>query len=169
MLTALAKTELRVKRAQLNRLRLGLIKQQVKAAATRPDVRRAFDKACRVLAKEGARLVPLDVPDLALSNDALMMVLMPEASVVHAERHAAHAAAYGPQTRLQIEQGFLVSGVTYVRAQQFRRRLAARLLDAFASVDAIHPVADSAVGRAGCRSGDQPGPRLRGDALPRAL
>ncbi len=137
MLPALAKTEPQAKRLRLNRLRLALIKQQVKAAATRPDVRRAFDKACRVLAKEGARLVPLDIPDLALSNDALMMVLMPEASVVHAERYAAHAAAYGPQTRLQIEQGFLVSGVTYVRAQQFRRRLAEQLLDAFARVDAI--------------------------------
>lgn len=87
--------------------------------------------------RAGAAIVELDLPELDLACDSLLMVLLPEAAVVHAERLARHADAYGPQTRTQIEQGFLVPGVTYVRAQQHRQRLRARYLDLFKSVDAI--------------------------------
>lgn len=125
------------KPARPNRLRLGLINQHVDSHAIRSDVRSAFDEACRALEAAGAKLVRFDLPDLTLAMDALMMVLLPEASVVHADRYRRHAGAYGRHTRLQIEQGFLVSAVSYVRGQQFRRRIAAQLLEIFDRVDAI--------------------------------
>lgn len=137
LLEALAGAPVPIRPRRPDRLRLGLIAQHVDSPAIRPDVRRAFDEACRTLAAAGAKLTRLDVPEFRLCNDALMMVLMPEASVIHAERHARHASAYGRQTRLQIEEGFLVPAVSYVRGQQFRRRLAARLLGLMTEVDAI--------------------------------
>lgn len=137
LLAVLSSRPCRVRAAHPDRLRFGLVKQHVEAACIRPDVRGAFEETCRALKKVGARLVRLDLPEFDLALDALMMVLLPEAGTVHAERYARNAASYGPQTRQQIEQGFLVPAVSYVRGQQMRRRLAARLLAILDDVDAI--------------------------------
>ncbi|HXV23066.1 MAG TPA: amidase [Alphaproteobacteria bacterium] len=137
LLEALTKTDCTLRSRRLERLRLALVTQHVESPAIRPDVRGVFKKTCRTLEHAGARLTEVDISEFQLCNDALMMVLMPEASVIHAERYARNAAAYGPQTRLQIEQGFLVPAVTYVRGQQFRRRLARRLAEVLTEVDAI--------------------------------
>ena len=137
VLGAMTGQDCRVRVRRLDRLRLGLVTQHVEAPCIRADVRRVFEATYRCLEEAGATLVQLDVPEFQLCIDALMMVLMPEASVIHAERYANKASAYGPQTRLQIEQGFLVPGVSYVRGQQFRRHLAARLAAILADVDAI--------------------------------
>jgi aspartyl-tRNA(Asn)/glutamyl-tRNA(Gln) amidotransferase subunit A len=123
-------------------LRLGILTQHRTAAAIRTDVRDAFNEGCRVLQQAGAQLYELDLPDLELACDSLLMILLPEASVVHADRLARQAESYGPQTRAQIEQGFLVPAVTYVRAQQYRQRLRSGYLGLF---DRVHAILSPAV------------------------
>jgi aspartyl-tRNA(Asn)/glutamyl-tRNA(Gln) amidotransferase subunit A len=137
LLEAMTGQDFPVRSRRLNRMRLGLVTQHVDASCIRNDVRQVFEQTCQCLENAGARLVRLDIPEFHLCIDALMMVLLPEASVIHAERYAKHPAGYGWQTRMQIEQGFLVPGVSYVRAQQFRRHLAARLTNVLRDVDAI--------------------------------
>ncbi|WP_309570027.1 amidase family protein, partial [Deinococcus sp.] len=46
-------------------------------------------------------------------------------------------ADYAPLTRTQLELGFVMPAVTYIRAQQYRRRLIQRFFTVFGDVDAL--------------------------------
>jgi aspartyl-tRNA(Asn)/glutamyl-tRNA(Gln) amidotransferase subunit A len=137
LLGVLAGRDVTLQTLDAGSLRLGVIRQHVEAPAIRPDIRLAFEDTCAWLRAAGARFESFDLPELDMACDALLMVLLPEAAVVHAERLGRDGAAFGPQTRAQIEQGFLVPAVSYVRGQQYRRRLAAALGQILAKVDAI--------------------------------
>src|SRR5438034_1157547 len=78
------------------------------------------------VAAAGAVIRPVEIDDLDRASDAVMVILHPEASVIHQRRIADDPAGFGEITRLQIEAGFAVPATAYVRAQQLRRTLSAR-------------------------------------------
>ena len=102
-----------------------------------PEVAAVFDEACRVLEAAGAEVEDIQIPELELADAALFNVLLPEAATIHARWMNERPGDYAPMTRAQIELGFALPGVTYLRAQQFRRRLTAHFLDALGRVDAL--------------------------------
>ncbi len=118
-------------------LRLGVLSGYAQPDALQPGVREVFRAALAALEAQGATLSEVHLPELALADDALMQVLLPEASAAHDPWLRAHAQDYAPMTRTQLELGFTVPAVTYVRAQQFRRLLSRRCLQAFETVDAL--------------------------------
>jgi aspartyl-tRNA(Asn)/glutamyl-tRNA(Gln) amidotransferase subunit A len=118
-------------------LRLGVMHHPGAERFLAPEVGQLFDRAVALLASAGALIRPVEIDDLARAADAAMVILHPEASVVHQRRIAAAPEGFGETTRLQIEAGFAVPATSYVRAQQLRRTLAARFRALFAGLDAV--------------------------------
>jgi aspartyl-tRNA(Asn)/glutamyl-tRNA(Gln) amidotransferase subunit A len=121
----------------LEGVRFGLLAQHLQGAELEPAVRDAFDDAISRLQDAGAQIQDVKIPDLEFADETLLTVITPEASAIHARWIAERPADYAPMTRQQIELGFAVPAVTYVRAQQYRRHLTAQFMRAFQQVDAI--------------------------------
>ena len=134
----------------------------------RQPVQQAFDGACQDLARAGAVLSEVTIPDLDLAGGAMFPVLGPEASAIHSRWLKERPADYAPLTRLQLELGFAVPALAHVRAQQYRRYLTGQLLGLLAR-GRRHPLADGALGRAPRRSGGHRRGRRSGRAAHRAL
>ncbi len=69
--------------------------------------------------------------------ERLVEILLPEAALIHAEGLAAHADAYAPQTRAQIEAGPGVSAMTYLAARDYARELGRAYAAALEGLDAL--------------------------------
>lgn len=119
----------------LKGLRFGVIQREGKEVE--PGVTEVFDAACQALLEAGAEVEEVVIPDLELTDAALLGVLLPEASAVHARWINDRAEDYAPFTRMQIELGFAVPAVTHLRAQQFRRHLTRRFLEALNKVEVL--------------------------------
>jgi aspartyl-tRNA(Asn)/glutamyl-tRNA(Gln) amidotransferase subunit A len=119
----------------LSGMRFGILQRD--GPEMQPEVLAAFDQACTVLERAGAKLLEVIVPDLELADAALLNVLLPEASAIHARWLETRAEDYAPLTRMQIELGFPIPAVTHVRAQQYRRHLTQQFLNVLEGVDAI--------------------------------
>ncbi|ACO47999.1 amidase [Deinococcus deserti] len=121
----------------LQGVRLGVLAEHARGPDMQQGVVEVFDQACDALRRAGAVLVEVHIPQLDRMDTAMMHVLLPEASAVHAAWLQQSPGAYAPDTRMHLEQGFAVSGVEHVRAQQYRRKLALDFLAALTDVDAI--------------------------------
>ena len=119
----------------LKGLRFGAIQRD--GQEVEPQVVEVFDAACQALERAGAEVREVAIPDLELTDAALLGVLLPEASVVHQRWINRRPEDYAPFTRTQIELGFAVPAPVYVRAQQFRRHLTRQFLRALGSLDAL--------------------------------
>jgi aspartyl-tRNA(Asn)/glutamyl-tRNA(Gln) amidotransferase subunit A len=119
----------------LSGMRFGILQRD--GPEMQPEVLAAFDQACAVLERAGAKLFKVNVPDLELADAALLNVLLPEASAIHARWLETRAEDYALLTRMQIELGFPIPAVTHVRAQQYRRHLTRQFLNVLEGVDAI--------------------------------
>ena len=121
----------------LQGLRLGILTAHREGPEMEAPVVAAFDAACARLQEAGALLVPVTIPDLAQVDSALLTLIAPEASVIHAEWHARRPEEYAALTREQLDLGVTIPATAYVRAQRYRRQLTRTFLDCFAGVDAI--------------------------------
>ena len=86
-------------------LRLGVLAAHRDAACITPDVRAAFGAACEKLVRAGAVLHDFGIPDLTHVSPALMLILLPEATVIHAARLARAPDCMAEATRLQLDAG----------------------------------------------------------------
>jgi aspartyl-tRNA(Asn)/glutamyl-tRNA(Gln) amidotransferase subunit A len=138
MLAVLADQPLvRDTRMTLKGCRLGILDEHLTGPEMQSTVREAFDKAAEILRQEGAELRSVGIPHLDLAAAALLPIVGPEASAVHARWVEERPEDYSPGTREQLELGFAVPAVAYVRMQQFRRYLAGEFLKVLEEVDAI--------------------------------
>ncbi|MBB5234832.1 amidase [Deinococcus budaensis] len=137
MLAALTGQPVNAAPRDLRGVRFGVLEEHTRGPEMQPGVAEVFGRACDALRGAGAVLVEVQVPDLDLVDAALLPVLLPEASAVHAAWLRESPEAYAPATRRQLELGFTVGGVAHVRAQQFRHRLARDFLAALSGVEAM--------------------------------
>lgn len=137
LLEAMAGRRCRPQAADVRGLRLAVIREHAEDADLTANVARVFEQALETLKAAGAEITHVDIPDLAHADDALMNVIAPEASVIHAERLGREPAGFAPETRVQIETGFAIPGVVHVRAQRYRRYLGERMRAALADADAV--------------------------------
>ena len=119
------------------RLRLGVIREQARHPAIRPDVLETFDKTLEMLAAAGAVIEEVSLPELAGFGERLVEILLPEAALIHATRLAAHEADYGPQTLAQLQAGPEVSAMTYLAARDYSRALSGAYARGLAGFDAL--------------------------------
>ncbi len=118
-------------------LRIGLVASHLASPLVTPGVRETVAAALDRLGRCGAILSKVDIPELDAVNHGLMTVLLPEAALIHEKIHAARPHGYAPGTRKQIEAGWKVSGVDYVRAQRLRIRLTRAVETLFGTVDVL--------------------------------
>jgi aspartyl-tRNA(Asn)/glutamyl-tRNA(Gln) amidotransferase subunit A len=121
--------------ATLRGARLGVVQRSI--PWDEPGVSAAFEAALEAFRGAGAELREVSVPDLELADAAVFGVLLPEAAVVHGPWLNERPGDYAPATRRQLELGLALPATTYVRAQQYRRRLRAGFLGALEGLDAL--------------------------------
>lgn len=109
---------------------IGVPRDWVDAGSPSRAVRAAWEDALAVAERAGARLVEVSFAAFSDLNDALLDLLLPEASVIHEELVRRHPTGYGPATRAQIEAGFGLPAVRYVKARR-RQRAACQAFEAW--------------------------------------
>jgi aspartyl-tRNA(Asn)/glutamyl-tRNA(Gln) amidotransferase subunit A len=137
LLAGMTGTVLRVERAELRGLRIGIMHHPGAEKFLQPEVQTHFDQIIRTLERAGAQVRPIQVPDLELARDAVIAIIEPEASLIHRDLLRDQPEGFSAITRAQIEAGFGISAVDYLNALQVRERLTAEFQQAFESVDAI--------------------------------
>lgn len=99
----------------------------------------ALQASLEVLQARGATLVAVAVPDMALINAMMQLVMSVEAAALHRKWIESRPQDYAEQVRLRIEPGFAYSAVRYVEALALRARLTEEYLQtSFAGCDLIH-------------------------------
>ncbi|MGH7002259.1 MAG: amidase family protein, partial [Stellaceae bacterium] len=112
-------------------LRLG-VPQTIMLDDLDPEVAAAFERACKALSRQGARIVDLPLAELGeyAAINANGGFSPPEAYTWHADLIARRGADYDPRVRLRIERGGATSATDYVRLcwqrADFIDRIAAR-------------------------------------------
>lgn len=101
------------------------------------DGRAALHEVCRVLEREGARLVPITLPDLGVAQTLADVIIGAEASEYHRPTLRARPHDYGPIVRLRLERNDFIAATDYVHAQRVRQKLIVQLRDAMGDVDAV--------------------------------
>jgi len=100
----------------LRGLRLGVLARFRDDARVEPGVRAAFDATCADLRAAGARLIDVDMAELDGAIDDLLTIILPEGPISHARFYPRLAASYAAATLREIEQGFALPAVDYVKA-----------------------------------------------------
>lgn len=122
---------------ELSGLRCGIDPTYLERIEVQPAVLEAFRLACDVFRSAGAEIVEVRLPDLERANDALLDLLLPEASVIHGDAFPNNEEDYAPTTLEQLKQGLTVPATAYLRARQFQQTLQSRFAEQFLTLDAL--------------------------------
>ena len=106
------------------------------------DVARILDDTIAALKREGAHVVPVELPDQRQLTAACQLVIAVEAAAFHKRWLIERPQDYGPQVLMRLQNGLAISGVSYLEAMRWRGPALAAHTTATADVDAvIAPVA----------------------------
>jgi aspartyl-tRNA(Asn)/glutamyl-tRNA(Gln) amidotransferase subunit A len=121
----------------LKGLKFGILAQHVDHADIKEDVQNLFLSAAKEFEKLGATLQQVRIPSLDQADIAMLLAILPEASVIHKQLLAENPQKYAEMTRQQLETGVFIPATRYIEAQQFRTRLLREYLDVFQDVDLL--------------------------------
>jgi aspartyl-tRNA(Asn)/glutamyl-tRNA(Gln) amidotransferase subunit A len=106
------------------------------------EVAKILDETVAVLKREGATVVPVELPDQRQLTAACQLVLAVEAAAFHKRWLIERPGDYGPQVLMRLQNGLAIPGVSYLEAMRWRGPALAAFNAATAGVDAvIAPVA----------------------------
>jgi aspartyl-tRNA(Asn)/glutamyl-tRNA(Gln) amidotransferase subunit A len=106
------------------------------------DVAKILDETIAVLKREGATIVPVELPDQRQLTASCQLVLATEAAAFHKRWLIERPQDYGAQVLMRLQNGLAIPGVSYLEAMRWRGPALAAHLAAVAGVDAvIAPVA----------------------------
>ncbi|PLS84489.1 MAG: amidase [Actinobacteria bacterium] len=120
----------------LSGVRIGVI-ENLMGEPIDPEVLSLVEAATERLRGLGGEVTNVRVPGVEAASDTALPILLPEASYHHGEWYPDRADDYSSGTRANIDAGFKVPAVEYVRALQERRRLTATVNDALGRVDVL--------------------------------
>jgi aspartyl-tRNA(Asn)/glutamyl-tRNA(Gln) amidotransferase subunit A len=104
-----------------------------------PEVAAARDESLRVLRDLGAIVVDTQVPDMAVINAMMQVVIACEAATIHRRWLAQRPGDYADQVRTRIEAGLYYPATRYLEAVSLRARLTEDYLRAaLADCDVMH-------------------------------
>ncbi len=101
------------------------------------EVARVLDETTAVLKREGATIVPVELPDQRQLTAACQFVLATEAAAFHKRWMIERPQDYGPQVLMRLQNGLAISGVSYLEAMRWRGPALAAHNAAVAGVDAV--------------------------------
>ncbi|MBI2740993.1 MAG: amidase [Rhodospirillales bacterium] len=102
-----------------------------------PDCQRALDGASAALARQGARLVDVTLPDLDEATKQWLPLCGVEAALAHEATFPARRAEYGAEFAALLDLGRDVSGLQLARMQRTRARVTGELERLLASIDLL--------------------------------
>jgi aspartyl-tRNA(Asn)/glutamyl-tRNA(Gln) amidotransferase subunit A len=106
------------------------------------EVARILDETIAVLKREGATIVPVELPDQRQLTAACQLVLAVEAAAFHKRWLIERPQDYGAQVLMRLQNGLAIPGVSYLEAMRWRGPALAAFNAAVAGVEAvIAPVA----------------------------
>jgi aspartyl-tRNA(Asn)/glutamyl-tRNA(Gln) amidotransferase subunit A len=109
------------------------------------DTARILDETVATLKREGAEIVPVELPEQRQLTAACQFVLAVEAAAFHKRWLVERPQDYGPQVLMRLQNGLAMPAVSYLEAMRWRGPALAAHLVATAGVDAVlAPVAPSA-------------------------
>jgi len=97
----------------------------------------AFDEAVRVFSALGARLTPVEIPELRRAASANTHMLLADAAAFHRERLAAHPDWFGADVRQRLEAGQAQSAAEYSLARRAQSELKRHFESFFADYDLL--------------------------------
>ncbi|MCE5208714.1 MAG: amidase [Chloroflexi bacterium] len=122
---------------ELKGVKIGVLEHHINHPDLRPLVGEVSWKAVKTLEELGGELVPVSIPDIDLADQAMLISILPEATLAHEHMLKEEPENYAEMTRQQLELGTMLSAVDYLRAQQYRNKLLAAFLEVFQKVDVI--------------------------------
>src|SRR5437899_6038726 len=117
-------------------LRVGILHDSV-VQALQPGVSRQVERAAAALRRHGLRVRDVRLPEMAWTVATQLVTLRAEASAAHARWIRARPRAYGPDVRIRLQLGALVSGADYVLAQRLRAKIKDALRRLFDDIDIL--------------------------------
>lgn len=87
------------------------------------EVATCLQTSLDVLARCGARIVPIDVPDMDSINSHAQLVMAVDAATLHRKWIEATPEQYSDQVRNRIDQGYTYAAVRYAEALSLRSRI----------------------------------------------
>jgi aspartyl-tRNA(Asn)/glutamyl-tRNA(Gln) amidotransferase subunit A len=102
------------------------------------SVRSVLDESKRVLAGLGAKIVPIDPPDLTSVSELNKLILIVEAAGIHDKWLRQRPNDYSNHVRERLETGLAVPGTHYFNALSLRAKMVSRFVAAaFADADVM--------------------------------
>jgi aspartyl-tRNA(Asn)/glutamyl-tRNA(Gln) amidotransferase subunit A len=118
-------------------LRLGIPRNHFFDVAT-AELRGAVERCVAALEGAGARVVEVDVPDVAAMSELSRAVVYSEATALHAPWLRARGDRYTPQVRVRASTGLGIPAPAYLAALQLRLPLLERFVgEVFSRCDAL--------------------------------
>jgi len=102
-----------------------------------PQMRAACDAAIELLAREGAQIVNIDLPDHLLSRTVMWAIAASELAESHREYLRTRPQDYSPTVLGLIRQGAFLPAVEYVHAHRVRQKIIADYRAVMRGVDVI--------------------------------
>ena len=100
--------------AAIREIRIGL-PENFYFDTVEPDVKAAVQKAALRAEQLGARVIPIQVPDIEALNRAGLVILLSEAAAVH-QIHLSRRGDFGTDVLALLDQGLLIPAADYVNA-----------------------------------------------------
>ncbi|MCP9630211.1 amidase [Rhodopseudomonas palustris] len=101
------------------------------------DVARVLDETKATLAREGAQVVEVKLPEQRQLTAASQLVLAVEAAGFHAQWMRERPQDYGPQVLMRLQNALGVPALSYLEAMRWRGVALAEFVAAIAGVDAV--------------------------------
>jgi aspartyl-tRNA(Asn)/glutamyl-tRNA(Gln) amidotransferase subunit A len=121
----------------LKRVRFGVVRHEGAERFLEPEVTARFEEMLEKLRAHGAHIQPVSVAGMEQAAEALIALIEPEASVIHARLIRSEPEKFGPVTRQQIEAGFNIPATAYLQALRTQALLKDRFASLFKQVDAL--------------------------------
>jgi aspartyl-tRNA(Asn)/glutamyl-tRNA(Gln) amidotransferase subunit A len=102
-----------------------------------PEMGQACEAAIKVLAKAGARVKKVKVPDHLLSRTLMWTIAASELAEAHRDHLRDRAGDYSPTVHGLIKQGAFIPATEYVRAQRVRQKILSDYEEVMRDVDLI--------------------------------
>jgi aspartyl-tRNA(Asn)/glutamyl-tRNA(Gln) amidotransferase subunit A len=121
--------------AALSEIRVGL-PENFYFDTVAPEVKAAVQKAARRADELGARVIPVQVPDVEALNTVGLTILLSEATAVH-QAHLDHRGDFGADVLALLDQGSLIPAADYINAQRVRKALLKDFHALFRTIDCL--------------------------------
>ena len=118
-------------------IRIGVPRSLIDQVEMEPDVGRAFEEAIDVLQRAGATLHALELPDLDITEAALLAIIGSEGLAVHLPTLGQQPEAYGRSARERLSANLIYTGADYVNALRVRDVVTEELDALYLDVDVI--------------------------------